>query len=213
MNAKIYVKPHYPMRMLIAVEGIDGSGKTTIVRFLVEELRKRGYDVVAFKEPTDSEYGKRIRQILKERKVSPEEELELFIKDREFNVRNNILPALKGGKVVIMDRYYYSTIAYQGALGLDVERIKMLNEQFPKPDLVVILDVSPETALKRIKAKRRPDRFEDVEYLRKVREIFLSLKNNVVVVDAERDIEEVKRDVLKVVIEHLGESFNKDAKL
>ena len=196
--------------MLIAVEGIDGSGKTTVVRFLIEELRKRGYDVVAFKEPTDSEYGRRIRQILKERKVSPEEELKLFIKDREFNVRNNILPALKSGKIVIMDRYYYSTIAYQGALGLDVEMIRKLNEQFPKPDLVIILDVSPETALKRIKAKRRPDRFKDLEYLRKVREIFLSLKNNVVVVDAERNIEDVKRDVLKVALEHLGKSFKKN---
>ena len=196
--------------MLIAVEGIDGSGKTTVVRFLIEELRKRGYDVVAFKEPTDSEYGRRIRQILKERRVSPEEELELFIKDREFDVQNNILPALKSGKIVIMDRYYYSTIAYQGALGLDVEMIRKLNEQFPKPDLVIILDVSPETALKRIKAKRRPDRFEDLEYLRKVREIFLSLKNNVVVVDAERNIDEVKRDVLKVVLEHLGKSFKKN---
>ncbi len=199
--------------MLIAVEGIDGSGKTTIVRHLVEELRKRGYDVVAFKEPTDSEYGKMIRQILKDRKISPEEELKLFIKDREFNVRNNILPALKDGKVVIMDRYYYSTVAYQGALGLDVERIKMLNKQFPKPDLVIILDVSPETALKRIKAKRKPDRFEDVEYLRRVREIFLSLKNNVVVVDAERDIEEVKRDVLKVVLEFLGKSFKGERRM
>ena len=196
--------------MLIAVEGIDGSGKTTVVRFLIEELRKRGYDVVAFKEPTDSEYGRRIRQILKERRVSPEEELDLFIKDREFDVQNNILPALKSGKIVIMDRYYYSTIAYQGALGLDVEMIRKLNEQFPKPDLVIILDVSPETALKRIKAKRRPDRFEDIEYLRKVREIFLSLKNNVVVVDAERNIDEVKRDVLKVVLEHLGKSFKKN---
>jgi dTMP kinase len=76
--------------------------------------------------------------------------------------------------------------------------------------LVIILDVSPETALKRIKAKRRPDRFEDLEYLRKVREIFLSLKNNVVVVDAERNIDEVKRDVLKVVLEHLGKSFKKN---
>ncbi len=199
--------------MLIAVEGIDGSGKTTIVRYLVEELRKRGYDVVSFKEPTDSKYGKMIRQILKDRKISPEEELKLFIKDREFNVRNNILPALKDGKIVIMDRYYYSTVAYQGALGLDVERIKMLNKQFPKPDLVIILDVSPETALKRIKAKRKPDRFEDEEYLRRVREIFLSLKNNVVVVDAERDIEVVKRDVLKVVLEFLGKSFKGERRM
>ena len=189
--------------MLIAIEGIDGSGKTTIARFLEEELRKRGYDVVRFKEPTDSEYGRKIKRILKERKISPEEELELFLKDREVDVRDNILPALKEGKVVIMDRYYYSTMAYQGALGLDVEEIKKLNEKFPQPNLVIILDVSPETALKRIKTKRKPDRFEDLSYLKRVREIFLSLKNDVVVINAERELEVVKREVLKVVLERL----------
>jgi dTMP kinase len=189
--------------VLIAIEGIDGSGKTTIARFLEEELKKRGYNVVRFKEPTDSEYGRKIKQILKERIVSPKEELELFLKDREVDVRDNILPALKEGKIVIMDRYYYSTIAYQGALGLDVEEIKKLNEKFPKPDLVIILDVSPETALKRIKAKRKPDRFEDLNYLRRVRDIFLSLRDNVVVINAERELEDVKREVLKIVLKHL----------
>ena len=189
--------------MLIAIEGIDGSGKTTIARFLEEELKKIGYNVVRFKEPTDSEYGRKIKQILKERIVSPKEELELFLKDREVDVRDNILPALKEGKIVIMDRYYYSTIAYQGALGLDVEEIKKLNEKFPKPDLVIILDVSPETALKRIKAKRKPDRFEDLNYLRRVRDIFLSLRDNVVVINAERELEDVKREVLKIVLKHL----------
>ncbi len=189
--------------MLIAIEGIDGSGKTTIARFLEEELRKRGYDVVRFKEPTDSEYGRKIERILKERKISPEEELELFLKDREVDVRDNILPALKEGKVVIMDRYYYSTMAYQGALGLDLKEIKKLNEKFPQPNLVIILDVSPETALKRIKTKRKPDRFEDLNYLKRVREIFLSLKDDVVVVNAERELEVVKREVLKVVLERL----------
>jgi dTMP kinase len=189
--------------VLIAIEGIDGSGKTTIARFLEEELKKIGYNVVRFKEPTDSEYGRKIKQILKERIVSPKEELELFLKDREVDVRDNILPALKEGKIVIMDRYYYSTIAYQGALGLDVEEIKKLNEKFPKPDLVIILDVSPETALKRIKAKRKPDRFEDLNYLRRVRDIFLSLRDNVVVINAERELEDVKREVLKIVLKHL----------
>jgi dTMP kinase len=69
--------------MLIAVEGIDDSGKTTIVRFLTKELRKRGYNVVTFKDPTDSEYDKRIGQILWKRNLSSEEELKLFIRDRE----------------------------------------------------------------------------------------------------------------------------------
>lgn len=189
--------------MLITVEGIDGSGKTTIVKFLAEELKKRSYDVVTFKEPTDSEYGRKIRKILREKSLNPEKELELFIKDRELNVQKNVLPALRSGKVVIMDRYYYSTIAYQGALGLNLDLIKKLNEQFPRPDFTIILDIDPEIALKRIEAKRKPDRFEDIAYLRKVREIFLSLKDNVVVIDAERDLGQVKKDVLEVVLNFL----------
>jgi len=196
--------------MLIAIEGIDGSGKTTVTNYIADELRKRGYDVVVLKEPTNSEYGKKIRQILRSRKTNPFEELELFVKDREWNVQNNVLPALKEGKIVIMDRYYYSTIAYQGALGIDVEYIRKMNEIFPKPDLIIILDVSPETALRRIKTKRKPDRFEDLEYLKKVREIFLNLKNNIVIIDAERKLNEVKRDVLKVVINTLKNFKERD---
>ncbi len=189
--------------MLIVVEGIDGSGKSTLVRFLVEELRKRGYDVVSFKEPTDSEWGRRVR----EENLSPEEELELFLKDREWNVKNNIVPSLKSGKIVVMDRYYHSTIAYQGAKGIDVDYIRKLNEKFPKPDLVIVLDVDPETALKRIEGKRKPSKFEDVEYLRKVREIYLSM-DDVVVVDAERPIEVVKRDVLDLVLRHISKGLH-----
>jgi dTMP kinase len=193
--------------MLIAVEGIDGSGKTTIVKFLEEELKRRGYDVVSLKEPTDSEWGKKIRESFKDRSLKPEEELELFLRDREFDVQNNILPALEAGKIVIMDRYYYSTIAYQGALGLDVDEIRRLNEKIaPKPDLVIILDVHPETALERIRKRGdKPNRFEDLEYLKKVRGIFLSLRNNVVVIDAERDIDSVKSEVLEIVLKQISD--------
>jgi len=189
--------------MLIAIEGIDGAGKTTIVKFLAEELKKRGYEVVTFKEPTDSEWGKRVRQ----EKLKPEEELELFLKDREWNVKNNIIPALKSGKIVILDRYYYSTIAYQGARGIDLELIKNLNERFPKPNIVIILDISPETALKRIKDKREPDKFEKIEFLKKVREIFLMLKcENVFIINAELDLDTVKKNVLNVILQYLSMS-------
>ena len=188
------------MGVLIAVEGIDGAGKTTIVKFLAEELKKRGYEVATFKEPTDSEWGRKVRH----EKLKPEEELELFLKDREWNVENNIIPALSSGKIVILDRYYYSTIAYQGARGISVELIKKLNERFPKPDLVIILDVSPETALKRIKDRGAPDKFERMEFLRKVRENFLKLKDkNVIIIDAELDLDTVKKKVLEVVLKYL----------
>lgn len=195
--------------MLIAIEGIDGAGKTTIVKFLEDELKKRGYNVVTFKEPTESEWGRKIRQAFKDRSLKPEKELELFLKDREWNVKHNILPALKAGKIVIMDRYYCSTIAYQGARGIDPESIRKLNEKFPKPDLVIILDIKPETAIRRIMRRGdKPNKFEDLEYLKRVREIFLSLRNNVVVVNAERPIEEVKREVLDIVLEHISKGLH-----
>jgi len=188
------------MSVLIAIEGIDGSGKTTIVKFLADELKRRGYNVVTFKEPTDSEWGKRV----KEAKLKPEEELELFLKDREWNVKYNIIPALKSGKIVILDRYYYSTIAYQSARGIDLKLIKKLNERFPKPDLVIILDISPETALKRIKVRGEPDKFEKIEFLKKVRENFLNLKDeNVFIINAELDLNTVKEKVLEVILKYL----------
>ena len=196
--------------MLIAIEGIDGAGKTTIVKFLKDKLKERGYDVVTFKEPTDSEWGSKIRQAFRDHSPKPEDELELFLRDREWDVKHNILPALKAGKIVIMDRYYYSTIAYQGARGIDPEFIRKLNEKFPKPDLVIILDVKPETALERIKKRGdRPNRFEDLEYLKRVRKIFLSLKNNIVIIDAERPLKDVLKDVLNVVLEHLSKSLHR----
>lgn len=190
--------------MLIAIEGIDGAGKTTIARFLKEELEKRGHEVVLLKEPTDSPWGKKLKESYNSR-LTPEEELELFILDRKHNVEHNIIPALRDGKIVILDRYYYSTMAYQGALGFDIEEIRRRNEEIaPKPDLVILLDITPEKGVERIsKRGEKPNRFEDVEYLKKVREIFLSLKNNVIVINAERDIEEVKKDVLNIVLNYL----------
>ncbi|MCS7121255.1 MAG: dTMP kinase [Archaeoglobaceae archaeon] len=182
--------------MLIAVEGIDGAGKSTIVKFLAEELKKLSYDVVTFKEPSDSEYGKILRS-MKER-LDAEKELELFLKDRSIDVQKNIIPALSSGKIVIMDRYYYSNIAYQAARGLNAEIIKRENEKIaPKPDLVILLDLDVETALSR---KESRSVFEDKEYLKKVREEFLKLKDdNIKIVDASRPVEEVKKEVLKIV--------------
>jgi dTMP kinase len=189
--------------MLIAIEGIDGAGKTTVASFLKKELEKRGYKVALLKEPTDSPWGKR----LKESSLSHEEELELFILDREYNVKNNILPALKNNKIVILDRYYYSNIAYQGALGFNIEDIRRRNEEIaPKPDLVIILDVSPEKGVERVARRGKPDRFEDIEYLRRVREIFLSMKNNVIVIDAEQNLEKIRKRVLSAVLNLLRQS-------
>ena len=187
--------------MLIAIEGIDGSGKSTIANYLKEELEKEGFRVVVFKEPTNSVHGQKIRQSFNNR-LDAHKELELFLLDRKHDVERNILPALKKGYIIVMDRYYYSTIAYQGARGIDIDKIKKMNEKIaPKPDLVIILDVKPEIGIRRIKERGdKPNKFEDLEYLEKVRKIFLELKDdNIVIVDANKNIEFVKNEVLKAI--------------
>ncbi|MEM0302278.1 MAG: dTMP kinase [Archaeoglobaceae archaeon] len=185
--------------LLIAIEGIDGAGKTSVANELVKFLKNMGYDAILLKEPSDSIYAQKIRGA-KER-LPPEEELELFLRDREIDAIKNIIPALQNGKVVVMDRYYYSNIAYQSARGLNAEEIRKLNEKIaPKPDLVILLDVSPETALERIKPRGKLTLFEGKEYLEKVRENFLRIADKkTIIVNAEKPFNEVKREVFEIV--------------
>jgi len=191
--------------ILITIEGIDGVGKTTQTRLLAEYLTDQGYEVIQLREPTNGYWGKKIKNLTKHgRTASPKEECLWFLNDRKEDVEENIKPALEKGKIVIMDRYYYSTMAYQGALGLDVEKIQELNEQFaPRPYLVIILDAPPKTGLDRITEGRKEELnyFETLEYQDKVREIFLSLKNqdNVRIVDAGKGLNEVHNEIRWIV--------------
>lgn len=195
--------------VLITIEGIDGVGKTTQAKMLAEHLKGEGHDVVQLREPTDGRWGKKIKNLSKHgRTATPEEECRWFINDRREDVEQNIKPALEKQNVVIMDRYYYSTMAYQGALGLDVDKIRDMNEEFaPEPDLVIILDATPRTGLERITEGRREqlNYFESLDYQEKVREIFLSFKeqDNVRVVDAGRGLDEVQEDIRRIVREFL----------
>lgn len=192
------------MGTLVALEGIDGSGKSTQARLLRDALEARGVDAVAFREPGDSEFGDKLRrQFLDGRTVSPQEEADLFVEDRKLDVRHNILPALAAGQVVVMDRYYFSTMAYQGALGLDVDELRATNEAFaPRPDLTLILDVPAATSAARIQASRQaPDSYEGTEYLARVRELFLSfVDGDVVAVDATVGMEKLAGEVLERVL-------------
>ncbi len=195
---------------LITIEGIDGIGKTTQARMLSEFLQSKGYDVVELREPTDSVWGKKIRDLTKHgRDASPKEECRWFLEDRKLDVSQNIIPALNSGKIIVMDRYYYSNMAYQGALGLDMERIRSENEKFaPRPDLVIILDAPPKTGLDRIKNKRNEELnyFETLEYQEKVRELFLRMKDyeNVKILDGSGSLEEVSEAIIKEVVETLN---------
>jgi dTMP kinase len=186
--------------LLIAVEGIDGAGKTTIANHLCNFLSKKGYKCVVLKEPSESIYGKMIKSL--KSRPDPETEMELFLKDREMDVKDRILPALEEGKIVIMDRYYYSNIAYQSARGLNADRIRELNERIaPKPDLVILLDLSPSKALERIKNREKLSIFEEKDYLENVRQKFREIADErTVIINAERDLEFVKREAEKAVM-------------
>ncbi len=198
------------MGSLIALEGIDGSGKSTQVRLLCEQLRASGADAVVFREPGDSEFGDKLRQQFRDgRTVSPVEEARLFVEDRRIDVRDNIVPALAAGKVVIMDRYYFSTMAYQGALGLDADELRRTNESFaPRPDLTLILDLPAATSVERIRASgEAPDSYEGTEYLQRVRELFLGFcDGDVVRVDATVGVEKLAAEVLGKVLAILKDS-------
>ena len=167
--------------LLIVFEGIDGAGKSTHLRRLAHWLDVQGLDHVAQREPTDGPHGQRLRALAAKGRdaICPEEECRLFLLDRRDDVEHNIRPALEAGRIVLLDRYYFSTMAYQGALGLDVWRILRQNESFaPQPDLVLYLDANPEVALNRIRKGRDegPNLFEKGEYLAQVRALFQSFQ-------------------------------------
>ena len=165
--------------LLVVLEGIDGSGKTTQARALLRRLRYRGYKAAFFREPTRGRWGREIKKLAaRADSLTPGEELELFVKDRRENVKNNLRPALESGKAVVLDRYYFSTIAYQGAKGIDTVKIRRMNEAFAvKPDLVVILDVDANAGLARIRGRKtRDELFERADYLVRVGRIFRSFE-------------------------------------
>lgn len=190
--------------ILIAFEGIDGTGKSTQCRMLAELLSKKEIANISLAEPTKGKWGMKIRQLLTEGRdgISPEEELQWFINDRKEDVEINIQPALKAGKVVLMDRYYFSTAAYQGALGFDPQEIKANNETFaPQPDRVLIFHNSPEKSLERIESSREgKSAFEKSDYLIEVQKIFKCFTGaNIRFVSSDATIEKVREQVLSEV--------------
>ena len=189
--------------VLIVFEGIDGAGKSTQAELLKKKLLAKGYDVVYFREPTKSRWGREIRKkALHPDSLTPEEELDLFQKDRRENVEKNLKPALEKKKIVILDRYYYSTIAYQGAKGIEKKRIRQMNEEFAvKPDLVFILDIDPQKGLKRIESRKKKDRlFEQEDYLVRVRKIFQGFKGeNIVHIQAQKPKNEISTKIEETV--------------
>jgi dTMP kinase len=194
---------------LLALEGVDGSGKTTQARLLAESCRARGREVVLTREPTAFATGEKLRRYLAgpTRHLSPNAELLLFLDDRREHVARVIRPALDAGHLVITDRYYYSSVAYQGALGLDPARILAANEAFaPRPDLVFILTLPPDAAVARLTQApgRRRQVSEGRDYLEQVAAIYATLAGAWIHrVDAARPPEAVHADLLAITLEAL----------
>ncbi len=193
--------------VLIVFEGIDGAGKSTQAEILLKKLRERDYPVVYYCEPSDSKWGREIkRKAQYADSLTPQEELELFQRDREENVRAHLKPSLERKEVIILDRYYFSTMAYQGAKGIDPESIRERNETFAvKPDLVFILDVEPDRGLERIADRGQKDLlFEREDYLAKVRQIFKRIKGDFIYhIDATQSIEHMAEQIEEITIDLL----------
>ncbi|MFH2108726.1 MAG: dTMP kinase [Chrysiogenia bacterium] len=199
------------MGQLIVFEGIDGSGKTTLSRMFHAFLLENGVSSVWLREPTDSPLGKKIRLLAQDKdSISIHEELKYFLEDRRWDVENNIFPALRSGKTVVLDRYYYSNACYQGARGLDMEAILNMNRQFaPEADLVFIIDVNVDRALARISSNRQgvAKLFEKKDFLEKVRANYLKLAgSNLVRIDGNPDLKTVLADVIS---RHMREQCEK----
>ena len=161
------------------LEGIDGTGKSTLARSLAAHLTTHGHTVILSREPTDGPWGKKLRDSATTGRLTPQEELDCFLNDRRDHVQNLILPTLQKGHTIILDRYYFSTMAYQGARGFDPKQIRKDNEAFaPPPHILIILDLDIPTALQRIGARGdTANQFEQTEALRKCRDIFLTLQH------------------------------------
>lgn len=199
----------YPGKFIV-FEGLDGSGQTTQAVLLAEFLRSKGKEVVLTKEPThDSKAGTQIRRILaNELACEPEELQKLFALDRGEHVEQVIIPALAQGKVVISDRYFFSSFAYGMADGLDLEWLIQLNSEFLLPDVTFLLRASPAVCMQRIDMRGTPKTlFEKQEKLELVWGAYEKLAGrfaNIFVINSERPIDVIAKDVIEVVEKKLG---------
>jgi len=197
--------------MLVAFEGIDGTGKSTQLQALADFLREQSLPVLTTYEPTESRYGLRIRELYQNRSsCTPEEELRLFLEDRRLHVKKLIRPGLAAGNIILTDRYYYSTAAYQGAAGIDPAYILTCNSFAPVPNLVLLLTMEPEIAIARIRDGRGEELndFEHLDLLRKVADHFADFDDPCIVrIDAARNPQQVQEDIRKIVRKKLPEKF------
>lgn len=190
-----------PPGVLIAIEGIDGAGKTTQTARVAEALRAEGYDVVTSHEPTDGPWGRRIRASASTGRMSPDDELAAFLEDRKEHVATLIGPSLTAGRVVIIDRYYFSSVAYQGVRGLDPDDILRRNEAIaPRPDLLVLLELDARDGVARVNARGKGNLFEREDDLRRSAALFAAITRPAPLrIDAKRAAEDITAEIVSAL--------------
>jgi len=195
--------------LLIVFEGIDGTGKSTQLDLLASYLVDKGYPVVTTREPTNGPHGQAIRQLYLDRgSVSKDEELALFINDRKEHVAQVIQPALDKQKIILCDRYFLSTAAYQGAVGFDPQEILEKNNFAPDPDIALLFLANPEISAQRITGRGDTlNDFERQDQLQKVQELFQSLnKPYIYPIDSTDSINTVHKAVVDKVMDLISKA-------
>ena len=190
--------------VFICIEGLDGCGKTTQAKLLAKKLRK-SHNAVYTAEPSRGKIGTYIRKsyLYGEKRLSSVLEALLFAADRIEHVENEVIPALNEGRLVISDRYVYSSLAYQGAAGLSLDWIEKVNEHALQPDLAVFIDVNPETVMNSLKPKKSV--METLDTQKKVREIYLKFVEDgrLTRINGDKSEKEVAKEVYEVVMKFL----------
>lgn len=186
--------------VFICVEGLDGCGKTTQAKLLVRRL-SRDYDAIYTAEPSKGTVGKFVKKkyLHSGKRGQVEVEALLFAADRLEHLKNEVLPALAEGKVVVSDRYVFSSFSYQGAAGVGLDWIEEVNKHALRPDLAVFIDVEPETVVRRLKRKKSV--MENLQTQVKVREVYMKYVKNgrLVRIDGNKSKREAARDLTYLV--------------
>jgi dTMP kinase len=187
----------------VVLEGLDGAGKTSIAYRLIEDLRSMGYRAEYTYEPYDTDFVRALKEKYNSYRDAYLDAL-TYAADRLIHYRSVIEPVLESGGIVICDRYYYSSVAYQSAQGADPEWVLIVNRYAPDPDIAIYLDVEPETGLRRRRGlyTRFPE-YEKLDFLMNVRKYYLWMveRGLLKLVDANRGFEEVYNDVYRLVMD------------
>jgi dTMP kinase len=156
-------------KFFIVLEGPDGAGTSTQAKLLASRLKAEGHDVLFTREPTDGQYGQKIREATQNNhSLSPEELQKLFAQDRQEHVTKVIQPALDGDQIIVTDRYVPSSLIYGSAAGVSKDVIQEWNNAFPKPDLTIITLPPLDICLVRVGERKAQDAFEQEEFQCKV---------------------------------------------